>query len=75
MGPHQGILPLLPLAPTPTHLWEKNLTTPPPHTQKITLKKSLFKKVLAARTVTKQKERRTNKIRRRLCPTGLVSTL
>jgi hypothetical protein len=31
----------------------------------ITLKKSLFKKVLAARTVTKQKERQTNKTRRR----------
>lgn len=51
---------------------------PPPPTygrkmqghQKFTLKKSLFKKVLAARTVTKQKERRTNKTRRRLCPVG-----
>lgn len=44
------------LVPTPTNPQGINVTT-----QKVTLKKSLFKKVLAARTVTKQKERLTNK--------------
>lgn len=59
MGPHQGTLSLPPISPTPHPSMGEKLTT-----KKITLKKSLFKKVLAARTVTKQKERQTNKIRR-----------
>ena len=48
MGPHQGPLPRLPLAP-PLPTYGRKMQG----YQKVTLKKSLFKKVLAARTVTK----------------------